>query len=143
MTGIIPHQHMDRKLVFRLSIFLLIALIILGIVVYDVAIGYLAWWMAALSFLAGTAAGYVLGRILTVRWHETEQKAVMEMDVAGFVAIGIYIGLRFGENWLFGYFLSGTALSTLSLAFLAGALFGRFLGLRKSVVKVVRENVEP
>lgn len=141
-TPLIPHQHIDKRLLLRLGIFLVIALVILGIVVRDVWIGDLVWWLAALGFLVGTLIGYVLGRMLTVRWHETKQKAVMHMDVAGFVAIGLYVALRFGGNFILSEWLTGVALSTLSLAILAGALLGRFLGLRISVVKLVEENVK-
>lgn len=137
---LIPHKHIDRRLLFRLGIFLVIALAILGIVVRDVIAGDLSVWLAILGFVIGSGIGYVLGRMLTVRWHETKQKAVTEMDIAGFIALGIYIAFRLGENWLLEHWLSGVALSTLSLAVLGGALLGRFLGLRTSVVKLIEEN---
>lgn len=137
---VIPHQHIDKRLLFRLSIFLLIALVICGIVIRDVYVGDLIWWMALIGVLVGIGLGYILGRVLTVKWHETKQKAVMEMDIVGFIAIGVYIAFRLGENWLLGFWLSGVALSTLSLAVLGGALLGRFLGLRISILKLVEEN---
>lgn len=137
---LIPHQHIDRKLLFRLGIFLVIALAILGIVISDIVRGDLSWWLALIGFLIGTGVGYFLGRILTVKWHETKQKAVLEMDVVSFVALGIYIAFRYGGNFVLGEWLTGAALSTLSLAILAGALLGRFLGLRISILKLVEKN---
>jgi hypothetical protein len=75
-----------------------------------------------------------------VKWHETKQKAVLEMDVVSFVALGIYIAFRYGGNFVLGEWLTGAALSTLSLSILAGALLGRFLGLRISILKLVEKN---
>jgi hypothetical protein len=141
MDPLIPHKHIDRKLLIRLLIFLGIATAMAGFVIYDVVKEELSWWLALLGVLIGIAVGYVLGRVLTVKWHEGRRKAVMEMDVVGFVAIGFYILFRFGGNFVLSEWLSGAALSTLSLAILAGALFGRFLGLRTSVAKLIEENV--
>ncbi len=140
MDALIPHKHVDRKLLIRLSIFLGIALAMIGIVVSDVVRGDLSWWFALLGVLGGGVIGYVLGRILTVKWHEGKRQAVMQMDVVGFAAIGIYIGLRIGENYVLGEWFAGAALSTLSLATLAGLLLGRFLGLRMSIEKLIEEN---
>jgi len=137
---LIPHRHIDRRLLLRLSIFLVIALGIVGIVLFDILSGELSWWLAVLGFVAGLLVGYVLGRLLTVKWHEGKRKAVTEMDIAGFVALGVYILLRLSENWLLGHWFTGAALSTLSLAVLGGALFGRFLGLRMSVMRLIEEN---
>lgn len=137
---LIPHQHIDTKLLFRLGIFLVIALAIIGIVITDILAGDLSWWLAVAGFIVGTGIGYLLGRMLTVRWHETKQKAVMEMDIAGFVALGLYLLFRYGGNFVLSEWLTGAALSTLSLAILAGALLGRFLGLRISILKLVEEN---
>lgn len=140
-TPLAAIKHADRGLRARLIIFLVIALAIFVIVVRDVAAGDLSWALAVIGIVIGLGIGYLLGRILTVRWHETKQRAVMEMDVAGFIAIILYVALRLAENWLFGHWLTGAALSTLSLAFLAGVLFGRFLGLNVSVRKVIAENI--
>lgn len=139
---IIPLKHIDRGLLFRLSIFLVIALIIFGVVLRDVYEGLLTWQLAVVGIGIGAVIGYILGRILTVSWHETKQKAVLEMDVVGIIAIILYVALRVSENWLFGHWLSGAALSTLSLAVLAGVLLGRFLGLRISVMKLIEEKAQ-
>jgi hypothetical protein len=140
MKSVIPHEHIDARLLLRLGAFALIGLIMFGFVGYDVLLGELPLWMAVLGFILGLGVGYILGRILKVTWHETKQKAVMQMDIVGFIAIGVYVAFRFGENWVFGQFLSGVELSSLSLAVLSGLLFGRLFGLRISILKIVAEN---
>lgn len=137
---LIPHQHIDGKLLFRLGVFLVIALVMVGIVVTDVVNEELSWWLALAGFIVGTGIGYILGRMLTVKWHETKQKAVIEMDIVGFVAIGLYVAFRFGGTFVLSEWLTGAALSTLSLAILAGALLGRFLGLRISVLRLIEKQ---
>ena len=141
MFAFFSHPSVSRKLRIRLGIFLLISIVIAAIIVRDVVIGDLAWWLAALGIIVGVAAGTPLGRLLTIKWHETEEHAFSEMDIAGGIGIALYIALEVSRNWLLGHWVSGVALSTLSLAFLAGALFGRYLGIRISVSRVLDENL--
>jgi O-antigen/teichoic acid export membrane protein len=127
----------DKRLRFRLAIFLAIGLVILGFVGYDVLRAELSWWLALLAIALGVLAGYGIGRAAQIRWHETEEKVVSQMDVVGIAAILIYVGFRFSSNWLIGHWLTGVALSTFTLAVLGGALVGRFLGIRHSVKRTL------
>jgi len=141
MPTIFSHEQIDRRLRIRLGIFLLIALVILGFIIRDVARGDIAWWLALLGIAVGVAIGTALGRLLTIKWHEGKEQAVSEMDIAGGIGIALYIVLELSKDWLLGHWVSGVALSTLSLAVLAGALFGRYLGMRISINRVLDANV--
>lgn len=121
-------------------IFLAIGIVIIGFVGYDVLMNELTWWLAILAVLIGLGLGYMLGRAGRIRWHETEEKVVSEIDVIGIVAIVLYVLLRIGGAWIFGHFLSGLALSTFTLALLGGALLGRFLGTQHSIKNVLDQR---
>lgn len=141
MFEFFSHPSVSRKLRMRLGLFLAISVVIAVIIIRDVVIGDLAWWLAALGIVAGAAVGTPIGRLLTIKWHETEEHAFSEMDIVGGIGLALYIALEVSRNWLLGHWVSGVALSTLSLAFLAGALFGRYLGIRISVKRVLDENL--
>ena len=143
MPTLFSHEQVDRRLRFRLGLFLLIGIVILGIIVRDVLIGELMWWLAVLGAAAGIIVGTILGRFLTIRWHETKEQAVSEMDIAGGIGIALYIAFEVSRNWLLGHFVSGVALSTLSLAVLGGALVGRYFGMRISINRVLEQQNAP
>ncbi|MEJ0053904.1 MAG: hypothetical protein WDN10_04255 [bacterium] len=128
----------DRGLRIRLGLFLLISLIILAFIGKDVWQGDIGLPLAGLGLLLGTGIGVLLGRLLTIRWHETRERVVSELDVVGGIGIALYIAAELSRNWIFGHFIHGPALGAFTLALLAGALFGRFLGMRMSIVRVLR-----
>lgn len=140
MEVIIPRRHMDRALFYRLVFFFAIAAVMTGIVVFDVARGDLPWYVALIGFVAGTGIGYVLSSLFTVSWNKRRRKAVMQMDLIAFGALILYAASRLASEYLLSGWVTGVALSTLSLAFFAGALFGRFFGLHLSVQKLVDEH---
>lgn len=131
------------KLRFRLAIFLLIGLAILGFVTADVVRGDLPFLFALGAIALGIGIGYIIGRVANVKWHDTETKVVTQMDAIGFIAILAYIGVRLVGNWLFAHWLSGAALSAFTLALLGGALVGRFLGLMRAISKVLDRASAP
>jgi hypothetical protein len=134
-TTLHPRNFVDKKLRIRLGLFAMIALIILGFIVYDIFTGVLAWWIALLALAFGLAIGYLLGRSMKAKWHESEEKIVLSMDRLAVLALVAYIALALARNWLLGHWLSGPTLSATTLAVLSGALFGRFLGMLRSIQK--------
>ncbi len=130
-------RQVDRKLRIRMAIFLLIALVLLGVVLRDVWLAILAAWVAAIALLAGLAIGYIMGRLVNIRWHEDEEKVVTRMDIAGGIAIGIYIVLALSRSWLLGHWFAGVALTAITFATAAGVLMGRFLGMRTNILRAL------
>jgi hypothetical protein len=139
-THMPARKFIDKKLRFRLGLFLLIAVGIFGFIVYDVVMGALSWWIAGTALLFGLAIGYVLGRAMKAQWHETEDIIVLKMDRLAMLALGAYVVIDLSRNWLLGHWLTGVALTAAALAVLSGALFGRFLGMLHSVRKRLRER---
>lgn len=121
------------KLRTRLWIFFAIAIVLAAFIIYDIAIGTLAWWLAAAGLILGTVVGIVLGRMVTIVWHETEEHVISQLDVAGYIAIGLYVVFAASREALFGLWLHGPALTAFTLAVASGLLFGRFLGMLLSI----------
>jgi hypothetical protein len=136
---LLGHQ-VAPKLKNRLWIFFGIAVVIAGFILYDVVSGTLAWWLALLGLAAGAVIGAVLGRMVTIVWHETEEHVISQLDTAGYIAIGLYIAFAVSREWIFGHWLHGTALTAFTLAVASGLLFGRFIGMLASVRRVIKEG---
>ena len=128
------------KLRTRLWIFFGIAVVLAGFIIYDAVIGTLAWWLAALGLLLGIVVGTVLGRMVTIVWHETEEHVISELDVAGYVAIGLYIAFALSREWLFGHWLHGATLTAFTLSVASGLLLGRFLGMLATVGRTISQG---
>lgn len=134
-------KYVSKRLKTRIFIFLVIAVLMFGVMSYDVLEGQAAWWMAALGVIVGLVIGFVFGRLARVQWHESEEKIVTQMDAIGVVVIIAYIGLAVLRNVLLEDFLSGTALTTVSFALVSGILLGRFFGMHISIMKVLKERI--
>jgi hypothetical protein len=127
----------DRKLKIGLAVFLVISLIMLGFIARDVWEGDIGILLALIGVLLGTLVGVILGRLLNIRWRADKARVVSELDVVGVLAIIAYIALDLSRTWIFGHFIQGPALGAFTLALLAGALFGRFIGMRISITRVL------
>lgn len=121
MAPVGRHHQVDRKLRIRLGIFVLIALVLLGLAAYDVVRGDLAWWEAVLTLVMGLGIGYLFGRAVKIRWHESEEKVITQMD-------------------LLGEFFTGAVLTAITLAAVSGILIGRFLGMRQNIRRTLSEE---
>ncbi len=130
----------SNRLKTRSALFLLIAIVMLGIMAYDVIRGDAAWWMALAGIAVGLVIGFIFGRLARVRWHETEEKIVMQNDAMSVVLIVVYIGLAMLRNVLLHDILSGAALLAVTFALASGILFGRFLGMHISIMRVLHEG---
>jgi hypothetical protein len=127
----------DSRLKLRLWLFLLIAVGMIIAIGYEIYEGEIGPFLAVLGVAIGVAAGYVFGRLWSVRWHPEKAKVVSELDLIGGIALAVYFALDYERDWIFGHFIHGPALGAFTLALLAGALFGRFLGMRISIVRVL------
>lgn len=128
------------RLKFRIILFLIIAVVMFGIMAYDVVLREAPWWMALAGLAVGLGIGFIFGRLARVRWHDTEEKVVTQNDAMGIVVIVAYIGVAALRNVVLHDILSGNALLTVTFALAAGVLFGRFYGMHISIMKVLNER---
>jgi Kef-type K+ transport system membrane component KefB len=73
-------------------------------------------------------------------WHQEKEKVISQLDTLGIILLVLYIGIEFGRNWIFGYWLSGPTLTAFGLIVLTGLLLGRFLGTLIKIKKVLAEH---
>jgi len=132
-------QHLDKKLVFRLRMFLLIMTIMCGIVVYDVVTAVIGW-LALAGIAVGVALGYVVGYLSELRWHEETSKVIGRMDKVGGVALALYMLFSFSRRWIFGHWIHGPALTAFSFSIVMGVMLGRFLSTRTKIIRILKNE---
>lgn len=134
------HPYIEKKLLIRLYIFLGISIILVIYIAREIFLGNIFWLLAAAGICFGGVVGIVLGRFMGVKWHDEREKVISKLDVAGTIAIILFISLDLSREWIFGHWIEGVSLSIFTLCVLAGALFGRFLGMRYKVMHILKEQ---
>jgi hypothetical protein len=134
--------YVSKRLRTRLVFFFVVSVALIALIGYDAFTGGVPWWMVLVSLAVGVFIGYLYGRFARVRWNESEEKIIMRYDTIALVIIGVYILFSFARDWLLSDLLSGAHLETVSLAVLAGLLFGRFFGLHSAIMRVLRTKKE-
>jgi hypothetical protein len=130
----------DKKLIYRQRIFLAIISVLIIISAVNVGEKKIGIVLAASGFLIAALIGLALSRMFNIFWHEEKEKVVSQLDKVGSLLLGLYILIEIGRNWLFGYWLSGAALTAFGLIVLTGLLLGRFLGTHLKIRGILAEG---
>ncbi|MES2223951.1 MAG: hypothetical protein V4469_03390 [Patescibacteria group bacterium] len=132
--------HIEKKLLIRLYIFLFIAIALVIYIIREIFVGDIFWLLALVGVCLGAVIGIVLGRLMGIAWHKETEKVISKMDTAGAIALVLFVVIDMSREWVFGHWIHGVSLSVFTLCVLAGALFGRFLGMRSSVFQVLKDQ---
>ena len=133
-------HHLDKRLRFRIRIYIVISLVLIGILVYNVARGALdlAWGIAGLS--AGIGIGILTARMFHVSWNHDAKKVVSRLDKFGIAILVFYICFEIFRERIVGFVTHDYEVGTIGLAVLAGIMFGRVLGTGGQIAKVLKEQ---
>lgn len=136
----LPKQHIDKKLIFRLRMFLLILTAMCGIVIYDVVTEAIGWLLVLTGIAVDVVLGYAVGYLSEVRWHEETSKVIGRMDKIGGVALALYMLFSISRRWIFGHWIHGPALTAFSFSIVLGVMLGRFLSTRIKIVRILKDE---
>ncbi|MCC2631284.1 MAG: hypothetical protein K0S38_1093 [Candidatus Paceibacter sp.] len=125
----------------RLIVYLAIAAMMLGLVVYDIIQGSAGAIASSLSIIVGIGIGFVVSRMHHISWDKSAEKVVAQFDAAGIVILILYIVLELNRERLVEYFTHSNSPLAISFAVFAGIMIGRLLGIRRRVQKVISENL--
>ena len=127
----------SRALRTRQTLFIAIALALAAFILYEIVRGSVPWYDALGAYIVGLPIGYLLGRMLKVRWHEGDQQAISETDAAGTIALVVYIAFAASREWILEHWFAAAIVLPISLAIAAGILLGRYLAIQRSINKVL------
>src|SRR5659263_752415 len=84
-------KHIDRKLIFRIRMFYMIAIILTGLMLYEVLEGIIGVELSFAGFLLGLFIGFVATRMFIIHWHEERAKVVSLFDTFGIFVVFLVI----------------------------------------------------
>ena len=139
----IGRQHFDTnvdpKLRRRVRLYLGIAVVLILVVLFR------SWqeasWYSPLALLAGLAAGFIFSRMFKIDWDHEAKRVVSRLDTYGGIILAAYIAFEIAGHFFFDAYFSGASVLTMILALAAGAILGRGIGMIRTMVQILRENV--
>lgn len=136
----IAKQYVDKKLIFRVRLFFIVFVTLIGIVVFEIAEGQGDIFFTVISFIIGILVGVVAGRMLTIKWHDDANKIVGSVDRLGVFFIILYLIFSLLKRAVLGQWFHGEELTILSLSIIAGIMFGRMLSALRSIRKILHHK---
>lgn len=136
----IAREHVHRKLVFRLRMFLVIFMVMISIIGYDIFSKIIGYPLAITGIGLGFVTGYLAGRISRIVWHEETSKVIARMDKMGFVFLALYLAFSLSRRWIFGHWIHGAALTAFCFSVAAGIMAGRLMSTRTQIRNILKDQ---
>lgn len=133
-------HHVDKKLRFRLRLYSIISLVMLGVVLYDIFQKTLPLEFATFGILIGLVLGIISARRYHLSWDKDAKKIVSRLDLIGIIILVLYIGFVIVRSKLIGIFVQGPVVGAVSFSITAGVMIGRVVGTRNAIIEILRER---
>jgi hypothetical protein len=127
----------DRRIVIQVAVLALVALVLLGFTVWQVARDTLGPGWAIGGLLAGGAVGIVASRTKRLQWDDRTGRVISRIDRMGAVLLVAFLVSIIIRSWVLGHWVEGAALSALGLSITAGTLAGQALATRRGVREIL------
>lgn len=133
-------RHVHHKLARRIKLYLFISLAMIGIVVYEVITTGLNPFIALGLGIGGIVIGFFLSRMFQIFWDKKEQIITSRIDKIGWILLWLYMVFSLSRHFLISYFVQASFVSAITFSIVAGVMIGRFLGIRKTVMRILRKQ---
>ena len=133
-------HHIDKKLKFRLRLYSIISLVMLGIVLYEIFIKILPLPFAVAGICIGLFLGIISARMYNLSWNHDAKKIVSRLDIVGIIILVCYITFVIIRSRLIGYFVAAPMVGAVSFSITAGIMIGRVVGTRNAIIEILRER---
>jgi hypothetical protein len=136
-----PHlHHIDKRLRFRLRLYFLIAVLLIGLLIYNVFRGTLQLGYGLVGLGSGIILGAIASRMYHTSWNHDAKKVVSKLDAFGIAILVGYVLFEVFREKIVGYFTHDFQVATVGFAVLAGIMLGRVLGTRGQIIAVLKEQ---
>lgn len=125
---------------FQFVVFIAVTIILSTIVTADMLHEQMNPLWVIGSLIVGLAAGIAAGRIFTIKWHEDTQKVILALDKMSILLIVGYVVFRYISDQFLAHILHGQELTVITFTLLDGIMIGRFVGMGKGVIRVLKQQ---
>ena len=133
-------HHIDKKLKFRLRLYSIISLVMLGIVLYEIFIKIIPLPFAVVGIFIGLFLGIISARMYHLAWSKDAKKIVSRLDTVGIIILVCYIAFVIVRSKLIGYFVAAPIVGAVSFSITAGIMIGRVIGTRNAIIEILKER---
>jgi hypothetical protein len=134
-------HHIDKRLRFRLQIYLLVSVIMVAIVGYDMVVQKISYIVLAIALLVGFGIGILAARMFKLSWDKDMQKVISRLDFLGVIILVVYIASAILRRQVISYFVPSNSVTAVSFAVIAGVMLGRVFGTGRKIVQIIEEEV--
>lgn len=120
--------HISPKLRRSLRMFLVVSAVLLLAVIFEAVRYHASFWQVGLGLVAGVLIGTVFSRMYKLSWDEDAQHVVSRIDIYGVVVLVAYVAFDLLRENLVHVFTHNEGVPAISLALLAGGMYGRTVG---------------
>jgi hypothetical protein len=133
-------RHIDTRLRNRIRLYFIISLVLLLVVLFDIFTGVMPLLVALIGLVIGGGMGILASRMFHLSWDRDGRKIVSRMDVFGIVILVLYVLTSLFRRLVIGYFVHGPAITGMTFDILTGVMFGRVLGMRGRIIRILKEE---
>ena len=133
-------HHIDKKLKFRLRLYVIISLVMLGIVLYEIFIKILPLVFATLGIFIGLFMGIISARMYHLSCDKDAKKIVSRLDVIGIIILISYITFVIVRSRLIEFFVAAPMVGAVGFSITAGIMLGRVIGTRNAIIEILKER---
>jgi hypothetical protein len=130
-------HYIDKKLLFRLRLYLAIFFALLLFISIDSWRNTVAWYIGVGGGVVGIVVGILISRMSKLSFDKNEQKVISQFDRLGVIILIAYLGFVMVRNTIFGNFIHGASLSVFTLSITAGSMLGRVIITRYGIIDLL------
>ena len=132
--------HLSKPLRVRLGIYLAVSLVLAVFVIYNSFKNNIPGIFAVGGVIIGLLIGFAVSRMHKISWNEQASKVMAKIDVFGFIILILYVIFEIFREKIVGRFVNEADVAVTSFSILAGVMYGRVLGIRGKIIRVLEEK---
>jgi len=130
-------QHVEKRLIRRLRIYLIVSLVIFAAIIIEVLEGRFGLALALTGVLIGLVVGIIVSRTRQLSWDEETNTVIGRIDWIGAILLVCYLVFVFTKSYFAGFYVQGAALFAVILGIIAGTMLGRIFATRHGINRLL------
>lgn len=131
-------KHIDRKLIIRMRIFVIIFLVTLIIAIVDTIKFDVPIWLLPISLIVWGGIWLVAGRIQKIRFDQNAFKIISSMDRLWVFILILYIVVAILRKQIIWDRVTWYSVTVVTLWVVSGTMFGRTLAMRYAIKAILK-----